>query len=88
MAAFSKCIDTITLTVGHRGLSRTNVDSLSILHYREPVAGDGTPRFGSGGMDYAELGILYRNESTGSQQGVSRNELQCKLNTDTDGGYC
>jgi len=49
MTAFDKYVDNLTLTVGHRGLSRINVNSLSMLHCRELVAGHGAPRIGSGG---------------------------------------
>jgi len=74
MTAFDKYVDNLTLTVGHRGLSRINVNSLSMLHCRELVAGHGAPRIGSGGgLDYAEVGISYHEESVDVEQDVTRN---------------
>lgn len=70
----------MTLTVGHRSLLRANIDNLTMVHYRELMSGKGTPRLGSGGLDYAEVGIKYRHgrESEDGGDGVARNELQCE----------
>ena len=77
----SKFIDTVTIAVGHRSLSRTNVDSISMVHYRELLPGDGTPRIGTNALDHAELGIVYRHdeESDDRDHGVVRNEFQCRF---------
>jgi hypothetical protein len=73
-------VDAVTLTVGHRSLLRENIDNLTMVHYRELLPGKGTPRIGSGGLDYAEVGIKYRHaeESEDGGNGVARNELQCE----------
>ncbi|KAK1825799.1 hypothetical protein QBC39DRAFT_270306 [Podospora conica] len=71
-------VDTVTLSVGHRSLPRGNIDNLAMVHYRE-LSAKGSPRIGSGGLDYAEVGIKYHqdDESGEGDDGVARNELQC-----------
>ncbi|KAK4032241.1 hypothetical protein C8A01DRAFT_50919 [Parachaetomium inaequale] len=57
-----KLIDSVTFRVGHRNLSKPNVDGLSLLNYRE--LGQQSIRSAGSALGHAELSIYYGSDDT------------------------
>ncbi|KAK1760373.1 hypothetical protein QBC47DRAFT_366974 [Echria macrotheca] len=71
-------IETVDFAVGHRTLSKIEIDGISLLHYREHGHDDG-PRAHLE-VDYAEILIQYRNTNPESKD-ITSNEIRLRRNS-------
>jgi len=74
-----KLIDVVVFTSGHRNLTKSDINGLSLLHYRE-LHRENDPRRGLG-IDYAELLIHYDEQASESPSSITRSEIRLKRNT-------
>ncbi|KAK4247066.1 hypothetical protein C7999DRAFT_14853 [Corynascus novoguineensis] len=75
LKGYHKLIDSVTFRVGHRSLSKTYVEGLSLLNYCEP--GHQPVRFSDNALDYAELSIYYGDDGTDEFADITKSVVYC-----------
>ncbi|KAL2197719.1 hypothetical protein P885DRAFT_35147 [Corynascus similis CBS 632.67] len=77
LKGYHKLIDSVTFRVGHRSLSKTYVEGLSLLSYCE--LGHQPVRSPNNALDHAELFIYYGNDGTNELADIAKSVVYCAM---------